>query len=428
MPRFIIIAVISISLIPHAYAASPLHDLDASADIAVDLSGTIATGNQTARDNLSGTITLQVFTSVAENADLVAYERSANGALLTFDTSINLPSTPSAITVRPADVVSFDGVNYTKVFDGLTAGIPDGAHVDAVATEGSDLLVSFDITVDLGGGLTVADEDLVHWDGGNFTLHFDASLAGIDLALDLDGAHRLINGNLLLSFDGSGSIGTPAVFFDDEDILEYDPTGAMWELAYDASAQVAGWADGPDLDAFDVTELLIVGVPFPPTMDFIQSRNEALEVYFSPGPSVVEPISSYEAKCGDQVTTGSGSPLTVTNLDNGVQYSCSVTASNIHGQSIPSGTLFATPDVASVPPRPTITSMEPDDYGLLVRFTIPNDGGAPTTDYTVTCGGISASGSDSPIIVRGLTNDQEYSCTVIATNLTGASPPSAPVS
>ena len=114
MPRSIIIAAISISLITHAYAASPLFDLDASPDIAVDLSGTIATGNQTARDNLSGSITLQVFISVA-----------------------------------------------------------------------------------------------------------------------------------------------------DEDILEYDPTSAIWELAYDASAQVAGWADGPDLDAFDVTELLIVGAPYP---------------------------------------------------------------------------------------------------------------------------------------------------------------------
>ena len=86
----------------------------------------------------------------------------------------------------------------------------------------------------------------------------DTSSAGIDPTLDLDGAHRLANGNLLLSFDGSRSVGTTPVFFDDEDILEYDPTGSSWELAYDASVQVAGWADGPDLDAFDATEPLLV--------------------------------------------------------------------------------------------------------------------------------------------------------------------------
>ena len=55
--RLVIVA-ISICLISHAYAASPFYDLDASPDIAVDLSGTITTGNQAARDNLSGTITL----------------------------------------------------------------------------------------------------------------------------------------------------------------------------------------------------------------------------------------------------------------------------------------------------------------------------------------------------------------------------------
>ena len=254
--RMVIVA-ISICLISHAYAASPFYDLDASPDIAVDLSGATTTGNQAARDNLSGTITLQVFTSVAENADLIAYEHSSNGALLTFDTSIVLPSAPSAITARPADVVSFDGINYTKVFDAITAGIPDGVRVDAVATDGNDLLLSFDITVDLGGGLTVTDEDLIRWDGASFTLFLDTSIAGIDPALDLDGAHRLKDGNLLLSFDGSGSVGSPAVYFD-EDILEYDPSNANWELAYDASAQFAGWADGPDLDAFDVTESLII--------------------------------------------------------------------------------------------------------------------------------------------------------------------------
>jgi hypothetical protein len=144
------------------------------------------------------------------------------------------------------------------VFDAHTAGIPDGVRIDAVATDDSDLLLSFDTTVDLGGGLTVTDEDLVRWNGTRLTLFLDTSMAGIDPALDLDGAHRLKNGNLLLSFDGSGSVGTPAIYFDAEDALEYDPVGAIWELAYDASAQYAGWADGPDLDALDATEPLII--------------------------------------------------------------------------------------------------------------------------------------------------------------------------
>ena len=88
---------------------------------------------------------------------------------------------------------------------------------------------------------------------------------------------------------------------------------------------------------------------------------------------------------------------------------------------------FATND-AGVPSQPTITSIEPEDSALLVRFTITSDGGSPITSYTVTCGGISASGSDSPITVTGPTNGQEYSCSVVATNAIGSSSSSALVS
>ena len=76
----------------------------------------------------------------------------------------------------------------------------------------------------------------------------------------------------------------------------------------------------------------------------------------------------------------------------------------------------------------SITSIEPEDSALLVRFTITSDGGSPITSYTVTCGGISASGSDSPITVTGPTNGQEYSCSVVATNAIGSSSSSALVS
>ena len=258
MQRIILIVIGLAGLVEPSFGVTPLLDLNASPDITSDLGGTIINDNQAVRDDLAGTITLQAFSAVTENANLVAYERSGSGTLLTFDISITLPGSSSTITARPADVVSFDGVNYTKVFDAAAAGIPDGVRVDAVATDGSDLLLSFDTTTNLGGGLTVTDEDLVRWDGAGFTLYLDTSSAGIDPALDLDGAHRLNNNNLLLSFDGSGSVGIPAVYFDDEDILEYDAVGLTWELAYDASAKFSAWADGPDLDAFDVTEPLII--------------------------------------------------------------------------------------------------------------------------------------------------------------------------
>jgi hypothetical protein len=77
---------------------------------------------------------------------------------------------------------------------------------------------------------------------------FDGSAQGIAVNLDLDGADRLDDGRLLLSFDGSGSAG--GVFFSDEDVLFFDPAAGSYAMAYDGSAQHAAWA-ASDLDALD---------------------------------------------------------------------------------------------------------------------------------------------------------------------------------
>jgi hypothetical protein len=89
----------------------------------------------------------------------------------------------------------------------------------------------------------------VQWDGVNFAALFDGSARGVVVSLDLNGAYRAANDNLLLSFDGSGTVGSPTVTFQDEDVLEHDPVAGTWELVYDGSAEHVGWAGGPDLDA-----------------------------------------------------------------------------------------------------------------------------------------------------------------------------------
>jgi hypothetical protein len=116
-------------------------------------------------------------------------------------------------------------------------------------TAGSDLLLSFDTTVDLGGGLVAADEDVVQWSGASFSLVFDGSAEGIAEGLDLDGAHDAGGGALGLSFDASGSVG--GVSFDDEDVLLFDAAGPSWSLVYDGSAQHA------ELTAADVEAIAL---------------------------------------------------------------------------------------------------------------------------------------------------------------------------
>jgi len=230
-----------------AQAATPLAELRYSPDVTVTLNGTLLADQNAGADDLAGVVTLLDIGPVPTATDLVAYHLLSNGdRQLAFDTTVTL----GAVNAEPRDVVRYDGTTYTLDLDGSAVGIPSGVQIDAIArTADGNLLLSFDSTVILGA-ITADDEDLLRFDGA-FSLFLDASAAGIAPELDLNGAHKLFNGHLLLSFDGSGTVG--GVVFNDEDVLEYDPVGVGWELNYDGSAQHASWA-AVDLDALWATE------------------------------------------------------------------------------------------------------------------------------------------------------------------------------
>jgi len=83
----------------------------------------------------------------------------------------------------------------------------------------------------------------------------------------------------------------------------------------------------------------------------------------------------------------------------------------------------------TVPNAPTIGSATAGDTTASVTFTAPSSAGYPATitGYTVTSspGGLTGTGSSSPITVSGLTNGTAYTFTVTATNATGRGPASA---
>ncbi len=236
-------------------ALTPLVEIRVSPDITVTLDTTVVNDEEVGVDNLAGTVTLQSIGAIPPEADLDAYNVLPNGdQLLSFDTTVVLPG---GVTARPADVVRYDGVDYSIEFDAASHGIPDGVNVDAVAVYGGSLLLSFDVAVDLNG-LHVDNEDLVLFDGATFSMFFDGSAAGMNPGLDLDAADYLAcNDHLFLSFDGSGSIG--GIAFDDEDVLEFDRVGT-WEMAYDASMHHASLS-AADLDAVHATVDLGSGPP-----------------------------------------------------------------------------------------------------------------------------------------------------------------------
>jgi len=243
------------------YVATALAELTFSPDVTVVLDGETVNDEDAAADDLAGTITLIDVGNIPGATDVNAYHRLPNGEeLISFDTTVDL----GGLTVAPGDIVRYDGSNYILEFDASAHGVPSGVLTDAISVANGDLLLSFDTTVALPGNLTVDDEDVVGFDGTDFSLFFDGSDAGITPSLDLDGVHYLGNDRLLLSLDGSGTV--DGVSFDDEDVLEHNLTGGTWELSYDGSAQHAEWSPA-DLDAVHSVAILIVNVDIKPGSD-----------------------------------------------------------------------------------------------------------------------------------------------------------------
>ncbi len=177
--------------------------------------------------------------------------------------------------------------------------------------------------------------------------------------------------------------------------------------------------------------ITIIGVvPDPPVIGTALPDNGRAIIAFTPPVSVGSaPISSYAVTCnpGAITATGAGSPIVIADLNNGSEYTCAVTATNVYGSSAASATVLVTP-VPSKPSAPTIVAVIPANGHAFVAFTPPSsDGGAAITNYTATCnpGALTGSAFFSPITVSSLSNGIGYTCSVTATNGAGASLASA---
>jgi uncharacterized protein (TIGR02145 family) len=137
------------------------------------------------------------------------------------------------------------------------------------------------------------------------------------------------------------------------------------------------------------------------------------------------PITGYTvtASPGGLTNSGASSPILIAGLTYGTNYTFTVIATNVAGNSIPSAPTNSISPI-TVPGAPTSPVATAGNAQASVAFVAPvSNGGSVITQYTVTAspGGLTSSGTSSPIVVSGLTPGTPYTFTVVATNQAGNS-------
>lgn len=199
-------------------------------------------------------LTVSTFLSGPENngVDLTGYHRNQN--LFVIDTARNIDGT----LVRASDVYTTTPGSPPIRFDGRANALPAGVNLDAVTIDpaSGDLVFSFDRSV--GASPLFRRADLVRWNGSVYSHFFQGTM--LPPAADINGAHILDSGNILMTFESGITVpGSGGSFYvRDDQVVEFDTgTGLFAMTAVDLqnhpSWQRAGmdalWAvEGGDVD------------------------------------------------------------------------------------------------------------------------------------------------------------------------------------
>lgn len=135
------------------------------------------------------------------------------------------------------------------------------------------------------------------------------------------------------------------------------------------------------------------------------------------------PVEAYEVDYGRGTQSCAASPCTITNLQNGVEYTFRVRARNLVGwgeQSAPSAP--AQPNTVPGPVTGLAVS-DPQDGTLQLDWNAPPNEGTPVQRYEVSwTGGGRATATGTSLTATGLDNESRYTFTVIAVNSQGPGP------
>jgi subtilisin family serine protease len=170
--------------------------------------------------------------------------------LLDLSISANGARSLGSLSVADEDIVRFNGAAFSMVFDGSDVGVT--GDVDAFARLDADsFLISLAAPATLPGVGAVDDSDVVRFDAtsnGSFTAGtFSMYLHGSDVGLstdaeDVDAVEALPDGRVLLSIRGKGTVPGVATV-QDEDLVAFTPTS----LGATSSGTFAVYFDGSDV-------------------------------------------------------------------------------------------------------------------------------------------------------------------------------------
>ena len=211
--------------------------------------------------NWSGTAFSRVFdASVAGlpgGANVDGYDRvDATHFYLSF--SADNTTVPGLGNVQDEDVVYYNAGVWSVYFDGTARGLTAANQdLDAISIVGAVNGVGGTLYFSTVGSTnppgvtgTADDADIYSWNGTAFSRVFDASVAGLPGAANVDGFVRVDATHFYLSFSADNTTVPGLGNVQDEDVAYY--SAGTWSVYFNGTARGMGVSGNLDVDAFDV--------------------------------------------------------------------------------------------------------------------------------------------------------------------------------
>jgi hypothetical protein len=160
---------------------------------------------------------------------------------------------PGLGTVQDEDVVYYNAGTWSVYFDGTAHGLGgnNSLDLDAINIDGGTLYFSTTGTTNPPGvGGTADDADIYSWNGTSYARVWDATANGLTTGPNVDGFVRVDANHFYLSFSNSDTAlsGIPGNV-QDEDVVYYN--NGVWSVYFDGTS--LGLTDTAlDVDAFDI--------------------------------------------------------------------------------------------------------------------------------------------------------------------------------